>query len=346
MYCSKMVFRYKQVQRLQQNNYKILKINKMKKIIILVIVTFIAIKGNSQINITTNGYVKIGSTASPSKPLDVSGSSIFNVGSSSNIIMDNSGYYGTPAIYPTVNNNVNIGKSGNAVNNIYTYGVQNLSDARQKENIRNIKNAISLVLQLKGVQYDLKKEFVFSSSAKYDSKTTTAMDNNRKNHYGFLAQDVQKVLTSVVLHDDSTDVYSMDYTKIIPVLVEAIKEQQSQIDSLKSIKSLSVSSEVFKSTTATTLVSQTSISSATLGQNAPNPFSKSTIIGYYLPETVQNATLNIYDMNGIQIKSLAITSKGQGNITINGYELRPGMYLYTLLADNQEVATKRMILTQ
>jgi hypothetical protein len=306
----------------------------------------------NNLNLTGKNGISFGTgtPASMFKVVSISsnGSLTFNVKSSgANILIDNSGFYGTPAIYPSINNNINLGKSGYALNNIYTYGIQNLSDARQKENIKDIKNALGLVLQLKGVQYDLKKEFVFSSSVKYDSKSTIAIDNNRKNLYGFLAQDVKKVLNSIVLHDDSTDIYSMDYTKIIPVLVEAIKEQQSQIDSLKSINKKGSSS--LKSASISTSVESTGLNTsdiATLNQNAPNPFSQSTNIGYYLPETVQNATLYIYDMNGVQIKSNPIVSKGNGSITINGNELRAGMYLYTLVADGQEVATKRMILTQ
>jgi hypothetical protein len=37
---------------------------------------------------------------------------------------------------------------------------------------------------------------------------------------------VEKVLPEVVHYDDSTDVYAISYSKIIPVLVEAMKEQQ------------------------------------------------------------------------------------------------------------------------
>jgi hypothetical protein len=50
-------------------------------------------------------------------------------------------------------------------------------------------------------------------------------------------------------------------------------------------------------------------------------------------------------MNGSQIKSILLTQTGKGNVTVNASELKPGMYLYTLVADGKEVDTKRMILT-
>jgi len=82
-----------------------------------------------------------------------------------------------------------------------------------------------------------------------------------------------------------------------------------------------------------------------LYQNSPNPFSVSTKIEYYLPADVQKATIYIYDMNGTQLKSIPLNQKGNGSITINGNELKAGMYMYSLIADGQVVDTKRMILT-
>ena len=42
----------------------------------------------------------------------------------------------------------------------------------------------------------------------------------------------------------------------------------------------------------------------------------------------------------------ALTGSGAGVQTIHGYELHAGMYLYSLIADNQLIDTKRMILTK
>jgi hypothetical protein len=74
--------------------------------------------------------------------------------------------------------------------------------------------------------------------------------------------------------------------------------------------------------------------------------STTTAIKYYIPETVQNAIIYIYDMNGKQLKSYTISMRGNNLIIINGSEFNPGMYLYTLIADSKEIDTKRMILTE
>ena len=53
----------------------------------------------------------------------------------------------------------------------------------------------------------------------------------------------------------------------------------------------------------------------------------------------------IYDMNGTQLKCIPLNINGYGNITINGSELKAGMYIYTLIDDGQLIENKRMILT-
>jgi hypothetical protein len=82
-----------------------------------------------------------------------------------------------------------------------------------------------------------------------------------------------------------------------------------------------------------------------LEQNAPNPFHQQTTIGYTIADNCQNSSLHIYNLNGKEIRSYVITQKGKGNITIEAGNLQAGMYLYTLICDGKEIATKKMILT-
>ncbi|MDL2241273.1 T9SS type A sorting domain-containing protein, partial [Bacteroidales bacterium OttesenSCG-928-K22] len=82
-----------------------------------------------------------------------------------------------------------------------------------------------------------------------------------------------------------------------------------------------------------------------LHQNSPNPFHENCKINYYLAESTKNAVINIYDMNGKQLKSIKLYQLGNGYITINGNEFNPGVYLYILIVDGQRVDSKQMILT-
>lgn len=81
-------------------------------------------------------------------------------------------------------------------------------------------------------------------------------------------------------------------------------------------------------------------------ENTPNPFNMSTNIKYYVPETVTSAYLCIYDMQGKQLKRIPLGQWGERTELISASQLAPGMYLYALIADGQEVDVKRMILTE
>ncbi|MCB0402191.1 MAG: tail fiber domain-containing protein [Flavobacteriales bacterium] len=103
----------------------------------------------------------------------------------------------------------NSGDGSNAVANSWTV----FSDRRFKENIQAITNPIQLVQSLNGVTYNWK-----SSGLK---------------DIGFIAQDVEEVLPIIVHTNEETGYKSMDYARMTPILIEAVKEQQKIIEELQ-----------------------------------------------------------------------------------------------------------------
>ncbi len=92
------------------------------------------------------------------------------------------------------------------------------SDRRLKKNIRPLKDALKRVLQLSGVTF------------------TRKADKTNATIIGLIAQDVEKICPEVVKEHELLDgnIYkTIDYPALIPVLIEAIKDQQKQIDELK-----------------------------------------------------------------------------------------------------------------
>ena len=87
------------------------------------------------------------------------------------------------------------------------------SDERLKKNIKPIDNALTDICQLEGVTFDWK-----------DTGTQGQ---------GFIAQQVEPIIPDVVNTDEDTGMKSINYVGLIGHLVEAIKEQQTQIDDLK-----------------------------------------------------------------------------------------------------------------
>ena len=84
---------------------------------------------------------------------------------------------------------------------------------------------------------------------------------------------------------------------------------------------------------------------ASLAQNTPNPFTERTTIRFTLPENTRNAYIYIFDMSGKMQKQIPIDSSMQ-SVTIEGYELSAGMYIYSLVIGGKEVKTRRMILSK
>lgn len=83
-----------------------------------------------------------------------------------------------------------------------------------------------------------------------------------------------------------------------------------------------------------------------LYQNNPNPFGKETSIGYNIVNMQQGAFIAVYDLNGKELFRQAVIEKGKGSVTLSGEKLVPGMYLYSLIVDGKETATKRMVVTK
>ena len=96
------------------------------------------------------------------------------------------------------------------------------SDDRLKTRTGNIENALEKVLSLDGFHYHANET---ASALGYDSS---------KQEVGLSAQQVQAVLPEIVLPAPIDAQYlTIHYERMIPLLVEAIKEQQKQIEELK-----------------------------------------------------------------------------------------------------------------
>jgi hypothetical protein len=114
------------------------------------------------------------------------------------------------------------------VNTISVYATST-SDLFLKRDLEPIEGALSKVMQLQGYRY-FWKDWNPSKSA----------------HIGLLAQDLEKILPEAVsVHRDpkaavgeTIDTLGVDYLQVIPLLVEAIKEQQKQIEQLRSQSTL------------------------------------------------------------------------------------------------------------
>jgi hypothetical protein len=142
--------------------------------------------------------------------------------STGNILLSTPQNIGTGANFQI--NSLGVGTAGSgtageirAVNNITAY----YSDDRLKTRLGNIEGALDKVMSLNGFHYEA-------------NKTAQDLGYDVKPEVGLSAQEVQAVLPEVVVPAPIDEKYlTIHYERIIPLLVEAIKELKAEVDSLK-----------------------------------------------------------------------------------------------------------------
>ena len=150
------------------------------------------------------------------------------------------------------------------------------------------------------------------------------------------------------------------------ILIEAVKEQQKQIEAKdakieaqqKQIDVLSAqmkevqtaltqccSNYTPSSSKSATGVSAEGTDKASIEQNAPNPFSEETTIRYYLPSN-STAMLKVMSLDGKEMFSTPVTKSGYSEVIISGSSMAAGTYTYTLIVNGKAVESKLMVLTK
>ena len=155
-----------------------------------------------------NGFVSTGN-ASGNTPYWDGATWVLN---SSNIF-NNGGNVGIGTSTPSVKLEVN--------GRLKTNGINELSDKRYKKNIEVLTEALAKVEKLRGVSYDWKTE-------EFPNKNFEA-----KHQIGLIAQELELVFPELV-NTDVEGYKSVDYSKLVAVLIEAVKEQQKEITDLQS----------------------------------------------------------------------------------------------------------------
>ena len=161
-----------------------------------------------------------------------------------------------------------------------------------------------------------------------------------KTHYALDADRLEKAFPDLVyVRKDGSK--AINYVEMIPLLVQSINELSAKIDVLEG----RTSEGAAKKTRSATNRQASSRSQNKLYQNTPNPFKEQTVIRFSLADDAQNAAICIFDMTGKTIKKLPVSS-GMESVSVGGYELGEGMFLYSLVVNGQEIDTKRMILSK
>lgn len=232
------------------------------------------------------------------------------------------------------------------------------SDKTLKENINPIDNPIGKINQLSGVTYN------------YINNTKLTMKLPNGTQTGLIADEVEAVIPDAVdlIKEGNYEYKVVNYTKVIPLLVESIKDQQESLEE-KETKISSLENKLIDLENKINLLNDNlklicegdckSIASgndlntkkagvpnylknASLEQNFPNPSETGAIINFYIPDGTISAELKIIDVTGRVVKVVMLSTTSSSTI-ITPEMLAAGEYLYTLYLDNHKIDTKKMI---
>ncbi len=255
--------------------------------------------------------------------------------------------------------------AGDFIGDVHTTGMFITSDTRLKKNIKEFNNAMDIINRLQPKNYD------FKNDANY-----AFLNLPQGNHYGLLAQDLEKVLPNLVKESthkfydvrqqhlnaanngkagtqiteqqktkENITFKSVNYMELIPIMIKAMQEINTVKD--KEIADLQNQINELKSLIlkGNNLTSLTSSSGGYLKQNVPNPANNNTVISYYLPENTRKAQITITDAKGSAVKVYNATI-GEGRINITSAELAAGTYNYTLSVNDKRIDSKQMVITK
>ncbi len=232
-------------------------------------------------------------------------------------------------------------------------------------------NAIDVILHPDG-----------DSTAQANDAVTARREKEKIVYSGFIAQDVEKAakesgfdFSGVDKPSNPNGAWGLRYAEFVVPLVKAVQElstqneqlanqgnakneliqkQQEEINKLSAQMNMvlqkldelqSAQQECCTKTNATQInktQDEMVYAVASLQQNAPNPFTSNTVIKYYLPATTKTAQLTITDCKGTTLKTIALSNKGNAQVTLSAGSLTAGNYFYSLIVDGKRTDTKQM----
>ncbi|MDW3195674.1 MAG: tail fiber domain-containing protein [Cytophagales bacterium] len=291
------------------------------------------------------------------------GSGVYLYGVYSNITNTNAGFSTTYGIYGRATGNGTVW-AGYFSGDVFVSGtLTHASDKKFKKDIKKV------------VKQEVASSFMKLKPATYNYKNSDQMKFTKGLQYGFVAQEVEEVFPDLVKNvvepvfvtdangnqvpseTEKIEFKSVNYTGLIPILTKIVQEHEStlagyqmELDALKAENELLA--ERFGSLLSAIETGQMDqirdlieANKTSLGQNSPNPFGQETKINYTLGESVKEANLQIYDMQGALVGNYDL-EKGKRSLDVSSNKLDPGVYVYVMVADGETIGTRRMIVTK
>ena len=184
-------------------------------------------------NSTGQGNVAFGSFAGDSITSGISNTAIgtnagaFTLTTGSNNMMLGNGSLPTAS---GVSNEITLGDSSISVLRCAVTSITSLSDARDKTDIKDLSYGIDFIKSL------TPREFTWNNRSEKDVNGNDFYSENKgKKDFGFVAQEVQALDNDTLrlIYSSNPEKLEMSYGKLVPILVQAVKELTSRLEALE-----------------------------------------------------------------------------------------------------------------
>ncbi len=131
----------------------------------------------------------------------------------------------------TVNNEITLGNSSISTLRCAVTSITSLSDERDKSEIKDLGYGLAFIDALQP------REFVWDNRPELDKDGEEIYSANKgKKDFGFIAQEVQELDNDTLrlVYDSNPEKLELSYGKLVPILVQAIKELKAEVELLKS----------------------------------------------------------------------------------------------------------------
>lgn len=181
----------------------------------------------------------------------------------------------------------------------------------------------------------------------YDSTSTggttaplsnTLLPIGAKTQYAIAVNTVKSQFPDLIITDAQGNEF-VNYTQLVPILLQAIKELKVEIDELKNYAN---SLQGAKKATTNINLGSSNIIQASISQNTPNPYSGATNIKIIVPDDASDAYLDFITLSGKNIARIPVRN-GISELTLNSSDFASGTYIYTLVVNGCQISSKRMI---
>ncbi len=209
------------------------------------------------------------------------------------------------------------------------YDVAYLSDPEQKEDILSRMQAVNVL------SYKINPNVEGREDMEFDDPNDMAY---KRTHYGVSAQELQGLFPELV--EEGQDGYlNVNYMELVPMLICTVQQLKSELEELKDSYA-NIGSDSYSEINAGNIKGKYA-----LYQASSYPSNGPITIKYKIPSDATNAFIGIFDLKGAMLSQIPINASN-AQITLNPKDYVPGMYLYSLIVNGNEVDTKKLVVSK